>query len=66
MTEVGGESAVYFDPADPADAARAIAAAWSNRETMRTRGFVQVKLWQPDAMLAAYETLYRELARTLR
>jgi hypothetical protein len=62
MTEVGGVSAVYFDPADPVGAARAIAAAWPARAAQRSRGFEEARRWEPAAMFAGYEALYRELA----
>lgn len=64
MTEVGGESAVYFDPSDPNGAARIIAAAWPARVTQRARGLEQARRWQPETMFAAYEKIYRELIAT--
>jgi glycosyltransferase involved in cell wall biosynthesis len=64
MTEVGGGSAVYFDPADPVAAAQAIATAWPHREAQRNRGLEEARRWHPDVMLAGYETLYRDLVAT--
>ncbi|HEX2853326.1 MAG TPA: glycosyltransferase family 1 protein [Opitutaceae bacterium] len=66
MNEVGGSAGVYFDPADPADAARLIAAAWPNRAAQRARGFEEVRRWDPAAMFAGYEKIYRELAARKR
>lgn len=66
MTEVGGSAGVYFDPAQPADAARIIAAAWPARSTQRARGLEEVQRWHPDAMFAGYEKIYNELAASKR
>lgn len=66
MNEVGGTGAVYFDPADPAGAARIIAAAWPARAAQRTRGLAEAHRWQPQEMFAGYEQLYRELAPNAR
>ena len=62
MNEVGGTAAVYFDPADPAGAAKIIALAWPDRPAQRTRGLLESARWQPEIMLTAYEKIYRELA----
>lgn len=63
MTEVGGDAAVYFDPAgDPAQAADTIAAALANRDQLVAAGLDRAPLWQTDRMLTAYIELYRKLA----
>ncbi|MEO7413151.1 MAG: glycosyltransferase family 1 protein [Opitutaceae bacterium] len=62
MTEVGGRAAVYFDPADPTQAARTIAAAWPRRTNQRQLGLEDSSRWNSDAMFDAYEVIYRELA----
>jgi glycosyltransferase involved in cell wall biosynthesis len=59
MTEVGGESALYFDPADPVGAAGIIAAAWPTRAARRGQGFEEARRWQPKVMFSAYEALYQ-------
>lgn len=61
MNEVGGRSAFYFDPADPAGAARLIAAAWPARAARRELALAESHRWQPAPMLDAYEALYRTL-----
>ncbi len=61
LTEVGGDAAVYFDPADPLDAARQISAHWSRRTELRSAGLQRAELWSPQRMLAAYENLYRRM-----
>ncbi|MEO6569758.1 MAG: glycosyltransferase family 1 protein [Opitutaceae bacterium] len=61
LTEVGGRSATYFDPANPVESAQTIAASWTTRGAKRTAGLQEAGRWNPDAMLAAYEKIYREL-----
>ena len=60
MTEVGGDSSVYFDPQNPSDAAAVIAAAWPGRAARRALGLAESQRWQPAPMLEAYEALYRQ------
>ncbi|MBU0491212.1 MAG: glycosyltransferase family 4 protein [Chloroflexi bacterium] len=58
LPEVGGDAARYFDPADPDDMARAIAAVWDDaglRDTMRAAGLAQARQFSWDR--AAAETL---------
>lgn len=62
MTEVGGRSAIYFDPVDPAGAARIIADAWPTRATRRELALTESLRWSPRLMLDAYEALYRRLS----
>jgi glycosyltransferase involved in cell wall biosynthesis len=61
MTEVGGDAAVYFDPADPARAAATIAAAWPRRDALRAAGLVHATTWSSERMLDTYEALYAQL-----
>ena len=61
MTEVGGDSSVYFDPGNSSDAASVIAAAWPGRAGRRALALTESRRWQPALMLAAYEALYRRL-----
>lgn len=58
MTEVGGDAAVYLDPADPRDAASRISAALANPAPLRAAGLARAVRWAPDAMLDAYQELY--------
>jgi glycosyltransferase involved in cell wall biosynthesis len=62
MTEVGGESALYFDPESPEDAAKKIAAGWDSRPLRVKHGLQEANRWSIDLMLDAYEALYREAA----
>ncbi len=59
MTEIGGDAAIYFDPANAAGAARIIAEALPRREEICDKGFENVKRFSVDAMvdglLRAYE-----------
>lgn len=62
LTEVGGDAAVYFDPADPVAAAQRIADAWPLREELRAAGLARAAaLWSSGRMLADYEAIYRRL-----
>jgi hypothetical protein len=61
MTEVGGQSSVYFDPRDPAAAAEVIAAAWPGRAARRALALDEARRWQPALMFEAYEAVYRQL-----
>ena len=61
MTEVGGRYATYFDPTDPAAAARLIAAAWPTRHAQREATILAASRWQLSTMIDAYEALYRRL-----
>ena len=61
MTELGGDAAVYFDPADPAAAAAIIAAALPNREAMRQAGFENVRRFSVDRMIDGYIRAYQHV-----
>jgi glycosyltransferase involved in cell wall biosynthesis len=62
MTEVGGPAAVYFDPANPAEAARRILAARNEEAALRARGLLRAERWTAQRMLGSYAELYRRLA----
>lgn len=66
MTEVGGDAAVYLDPADPAGAARAIATAWPARREWRERGLLRAAEWAPERMIERYVATYRRLTPSQR
>ncbi|MBL7071367.1 MAG: glycosyltransferase family 4 protein [Candidatus Omnitrophica bacterium] len=64
MTEVGGDAAVYIDPAKPQEAARAIVESLRSKEkmaTMRETGFVNVKRFSTENMVTQYINLYEKL-----
>lgn len=63
MTEVGGDAAVYFNPADPTEAVAKIVSTKSGHDILRTRGLTRSEQWAAKHMLASYAALYRELAR---
>ncbi len=60
MTEIGGEAAVYVDPADPEASADIIMRSWSETDRMRAQGLRQADQWSTDRMLADYERVYQE------
>jgi len=64
MTEVGGDAAHYFDPADPAAAAAEIMRGLALPETLRTAGLSRARLWAPEIMIEAYLKLYDTLRGT--
>jgi len=66
LTEVGGEAAVYFNPAEPELAAARIAAGWLGRASLRKAGLARAALWAPSLMLERYVELYRRLAAPKR
>lgn len=59
MTEVGGEAAIYIDPADSAGAASRIAAALTERERWRTAGLENAARFSNCMMIEAYSSQYR-------
>jgi glycosyltransferase involved in cell wall biosynthesis len=61
MREVGGRSAITFDPTDAEGAAAAITAAWPSRHERARLGMPEAGRWSPNLMLAAYEQVYRSL-----
>ncbi len=58
MTEVAGEAATYFDPADPDGAAARIAATLSNPPADNTAGFENARRFSTAAMIDGYLELY--------
>jgi glycosyltransferase involved in cell wall biosynthesis len=61
MTEVGGEAACYFDPADPVGAAEVIVNGLALPESLRAAGLLHARRWDPQLMLDAYLKLYDRL-----
>jgi glycosyltransferase involved in cell wall biosynthesis len=62
MTEVAGEAAVYFDPADPAAAAQIVAAALRNSPSLAEAGYENVQRFTTTAMIDGYIELYGKVA----
>jgi glycosyltransferase involved in cell wall biosynthesis len=62
LTEVGGDAACYFNPAEPELAADRIAAAWPSRIRLAEAGLARSALWSPELMLKRYVALYRQCA----
>jgi glycosyltransferase involved in cell wall biosynthesis len=62
MTEVGGDGARYFDPADPASAATEIIRGLALPEPLRAAGLRQAQRWDTQLMLDAYLKLYSSLS----
>lgn len=65
LTEVGGDLAVYFDPADSAAAARIIAAHWPHRAELGVRGLSRAVEWSPTRMIERYASVYQRLGADL-
>lgn len=59
MNEVGGRSAIYFDPASPQTAAETILTQWGVRADRARIGLQEAERWRPEAMFSAYERVYR-------
>lgn len=66
MTEVGGEAAIYIDPADPTGAAGVIASALSERERWRMAGLANAARFSTQAMLDAYVHWYGHTQQAMR
>jgi glycosyltransferase involved in cell wall biosynthesis len=66
MHEVGGELPHYFDPRDPADAARAVRAALSDTETARLGPELAARFTWSAAARATHEVYERVLAAPAR
>jgi len=61
MTEVGGDAARYFDPADPAGAAYEIVRGLALPEPLRDAGLKHAQRWDTQLMLNAYLKIYDTL-----
>jgi glycosyltransferase involved in cell wall biosynthesis len=62
MTEVGGDAAVYLDPADPSGAAAVIANSLDRIAQLRQAGLENVKRFSSEAMICSYSSIYQQLA----
>lgn len=63
MTEVGGEAAEYFDPADPVGAAAAVAHSLRTTPRCNDRGPVHARQFSVAAMIDGYLALYERATR---
>lgn len=61
LTEVGGDAAVYFDPAEPRQAAERILAARAIEPQLRAQGLRHAARWNSQRMLRDYATLYHRM-----
>ena len=61
MTELGGDAAVYFDPANVEEAAQIIAAALPNRAAIRQAGFVNLARFTVEQMIDGYMRAYQHV-----
>lgn len=62
MTEVGGDAALYFDPADPAGAASMVAAALRDTASFNEAGPNNARHFTTAAMIDGYLELYARAA----
>ena len=62
MTEVGGNAACYFDPADPKHAAITVREALRDTTGLRSRGIERAKQWTIERMIDGYQNIYASLA----
>jgi glycosyltransferase involved in cell wall biosynthesis len=62
MTEVGGDAACYFDPAEPAQAADIIVRGLALPGPLRTAGLARAQHWAPERMIEAYLKLYDSIS----
>ena len=62
MTELGGDAAVYFDPADTSAAAEIVYEAPPDREKIVRAGIANVKQFSVDNMIDGYMQAYEHVA----
>jgi glycosyltransferase involved in cell wall biosynthesis len=64
MTEVGGEAALYMDPADGNSAAQVVLDALQNKEDLGARGLRNASRFSTAKMVDAYAALYQRLVNS--
>lgn len=64
MTEVTGDAAVYFDPADPEQAAEQIGLGLTRTAELRVAGLFNARRFSVGRMVSAYQQLYAQAADT--
>ncbi len=62
MTELGGDAAVYFDPADTSAAAEIVFEALPDRDEIVRAGIENVKQFSVDNMIEGYMRAYEHVA----
>lgn len=63
MTEVGGRAAIYIDPADEREAAKAIAAGLTARKRLKAAGIANAARYSAERMIDGYIHSYRSAIR---
>ncbi len=61
MTEVAGDGAIFFDPADAAGASEAIRAGLEVRAALRESGFRNLAQFSEDTIVSEYLTFYADV-----
>ncbi len=61
MTELGGTAAIYFDPAEPVQAAQIITAALPGRDRIIAEGLTNVAAFNVPNMIAGYLAAYNKV-----
>ncbi len=61
MTEVAGDAAIFFDPADAAGAAEAICQGLAQRESLREAGFRNLARFSEDKIVSEYLAFYADI-----
>jgi glycosyltransferase involved in cell wall biosynthesis len=61
LTEIGGDAAVYFDPTQPEDAARTIAAHLGEKEARAAAGLENAQRFTRETMLDRYVQAYKDI-----
>ena len=61
MTELGGDAAVYFDPADVASAAQIMASSLASRDAIQQAGFINVSRFTVERLIDGYEGAYQHV-----
>lgn len=63
MTEVGGEAAIYFDPANIEEAAQVVVQGLENNTMMMSeRGFENIKRFKTERMIREYIEVYNRVS----
>lgn len=60
MNDVGGEAAIYIEPDQPKEAANEIIAHLTVLEVYKSKGFLNLKRFSLDSMIAQYIALYQQ------
>jgi len=63
MSEVAGAGVIYIDPVDEKRAAQVMAEGLFARESLRTKGFANVRRFEDSTMIQSYLLVYQEAVR---